>query len=75
MVPDAGQYDRDIEQVGINDVDPQQDVKIYRNDYGRKYRNAQDGRLIQATRASKEIDTYKNPSIPIKIPHLLYIYY
>ena len=65
MIPDAGQYDGYIEQVGINDVDPQQDVKKDSNDYGRKYRNAKDGRLIRATRAFKEIDTYKNPSSPI----------
>jgi hypothetical protein len=65
MIPDAGQYDRDIEQVGINDVDPQQDIKKDSNGNGRKYRSAKDGRLIRVTRASQEIYAYKNPSSPI----------
>jgi hypothetical protein len=65
MIPGAGQYDRDIEQVGINDVDPQQDIKKDSNGNGRKYSNAKDGRLIRATRAPQEIYAYKNPSTPI----------
>jgi hypothetical protein len=65
MIPEAGHDNGDIEQVSINDVDPQQDVKVEGNDYGCEYRNAQNGQLIRASRASKEIDVYKNPSSPI----------
>jgi hypothetical protein len=76
MIPDAGQYDRDIEQVSIDDIDPQEDVKIDRYDYGRKYSNSQDCQLIRATRASKETDVYKNPSSPIfLLLILLFLYY
>jgi hypothetical protein len=75
MIPDACQYDRDIEQVSIDDIDPQEYVKIYRYDYGCKYSNAQDGQLIRATRASKETVAYKNPSSPYLLLILLFLYY
>jgi hypothetical protein len=65
MIPEAGYDNRDIEEVSINDVDTQQDVKVEGYDYGREYYNSKNGQLIRASRASKEIDVYKNPSSPI----------
>ncbi len=46
MVPDPGEDDRDVEQVGIDDVDSQDHVNVNGQERDSNYRRAQDDLVI-----------------------------